>query len=327
MNRSITDRIFAEYDSMRSREEVLRNERVRRVHEKFPELEKIRQEITRIGTECALAVAKEPDREDEIRKSLRGRLDELTERRDEILRENGVPSDYDRVRFNCPICRDTGFVGNEKCSCFKAKQTLYSYESSNLSAGMKRSHFSDFDLNYYSAEPGDDGISPRRRAEKSLAEAKKMAEDFDGYEKSLLFYGGTGLGKTFLSGCIANELIGKGYSVLYVRSGKLFSLLESKKFGRHLSQEDEEMISSAAVCDLLVLDDLGAEAPSKFTRSFLYDIIDERILGGKKMVISTNLTLDELSRMYTQRVTSRLFEFFYAMKLTGTDIRRQKMYE
>lgn len=327
MSQSITDKIVAEYESIRSKEDILRKKRVEEAHAKCPELEQIRREIAKTGYMHALELSKHPHKEDEIRKKLLEETKRLEERRIQLLVENNIPTDYDKVRYECPECMDTGFVENKKCKCYKSKLTKYSYERSNLAGHMQNIRFDRFDFRYFSDTPEKDGISPLERIKKIYGEAKQMTENFDEYKRSFLYFGDTGSGKTFLAGCIANALIEQGYSVLYITAGKLFELMENKKYGRSRDISDDELIETAYSCDLLVLDDLGAEFPSKLRQAFAYDILNERLLAGRKMVINTNLNLDELSKEYSQRFVSRLFEHFYAMRFVVKDIRKQKMYE
>jgi len=327
MGQNITDRIFSEYDEMRSRAVVLRDKRIEKYHGKFPELKEIKDEITAAGIEHAMKMANNPDDEDKIRLSLESVLDELNKRKRQIIAENDIPEDYDKIRYNCNLCGDTGFVENEKCRCYKAKLTDYAYERSNLSVYMKAASFEKFDFSYFSDEPEKDGISPLDRIKKAYNEAVKMCNSFDEYRKSFLYFGDTGLGKTYLSSCIANTLIEKGYSVLYITSNRLFDVMENKKFNRIRSEEEAETATMIYDCDLLIIDDLGTEVINKMTPAFLHDIVNERIMADKKMIISTNLSPDELSKNYTPRLVSRLFEYFYALKFIGMDIRKQKMYE
>ncbi len=327
MSQSITDKIVAEYESIRSRENMLRKKRVEEAHAMCPELEEIRKEIAATGYQHALELSKNPHKEDEIRKKLLVEIEKLEERRSKLLLENNIPLDYDKVHYECSACMDTGFVENKKCKCYKTKLTKYSYERSNLSGHMQDISFDKFDFKYFPDTPEKDGISPLERIKKIYTEAKQMSENFDDYKRSFLYFGDTGSGKTFLAGCIANSLIEQGYSVLYITAGKLFELMENKKYARSRDISDDELIDTAYSCDLLVLDDLGAEFPSKLRQAFAYDILNERLLAGRKMVINTNLSLDELSREYSQRFVSRLFEHFYAMRFVVKDIRKQKMYE
>lgn len=327
MAQSITDKISAEYDNIRSQEALLRNQRVSKYHAQFPELEQIRTQIASAGYNHAMELAKNPEKEEEIRTRLEKEIDSLEKRKEKILTQNNIPKDYDKIRFRCSICQDTGFADNEKCRCYKAKLTKYSYEQSNLSMHMQGISFDNFNLKYFSDKPDKDGISPLQRIEKALTEAKNMADNFDDYKKSFLYFGSTGSGKTFLAGCIANSLINKGYSVLYVTAGKLFEMMENKKYNRPRELSEDDLISTAYTCDLLIMDDLGCEFPSKLKAAFAYDILNERLLAGKKLIINTNLDPDQLASEYTQRFVSRLFEHFYAMRFTSTDIRKQKMYE
>lgn len=327
MAQSISDKISAEYDSIRSQEALQRNQRISEIHKKFPELEQIRSQIASSGYRHAMELSKDPLKENEIRQKLHDEVDGLEKRRKEILEENNIPEDYDKIRFRCELCQDTGYVENEKCRCYKAKLAKYAYEQSNLSKHMQGISFDKFNLKYFSDEADKDGISALQRIEKALAEAKNMASDFDNYKKSFLYFGSPGSGKTFLAGCIANSLIEQGYSVLYVTAGKLFEMMENKKYGRPRELSEDDLISTAYTCDLLILDDLGNEFPSKLKSAFAYDILNERLLAGKKLIINTNLTLDQLSDEYSQRFVSRLFEHFYALRFTCTDIRKQKMYE
>lgn len=326
MAQNITDKILAEYDQIRSREGLLRNSRVESAHGRYPELADIKKEITAAGMVLATGIASSPEKADKLKAEYDKKVDALQKRKLQILSEGGIAEDYDKIHYECEACQDTGYISNEKCKCFKLKKIKYAYENSNLSEKMKNSTFENFKMSYYSDEKDAGGISDKMRAEKALAASKNIASNLEEYEKSLLFVGNVGLGKTFLSGCIANELIKQGYSVLYIRSSTLFTIFEDKKFGK-ISEKDSDMVDMVYDCDMLIIDDLGTEIPSKFTASFLHDIVNERMLHGKKLIISTNFSSDELSKLYTPRFISRLYENFFVFKLTGMDIRKRIAHE
>lgn len=327
MAKSLTEKILTDLSQKKSAEVLERNHRMNKVHAKVPRLGEIKKEITAAGTALAMGIASGQKSEETLLSEYNRKIERLNKERKELIDKFGISPDYDKVRYACELCEDTGYVGNEKCRCLISKITEALYDKSNLSENMRKHTFDDFSLNYYSDLPDKNGISDRKRAEKALAEAKLISRDIKNYDRSIVFFGNSGLGKTFLSGCIARELIEKGYSVLYERSSRIFSTLEMKKFGKKSDDMTEEFISGIYSCDLLIIDDLGTEIPSKYTAAFLYDIINDRLLADKKTVLSTNLSMEELSRAYTPRLMSRMFESFYALKLTGTDIRRQKSYE
>ena len=327
MSQTISDRILAEYDNIRSKEEMLKIQRIEKFHLQVPRLAEIRNEIASLGHKYAIELSKNPQDEDNIRIKLNSETDKLKKEKLKLLKENNIPEDYDKTRYHCSICQDTGYVENERCKCYKAKLTEYAYERSNLSNHMKEISFDKFNFKYFSDVADKDGVSALQRIQKAHSEAMKMVDDFDNYEKSFLYFGTPGSGKTFLCGCIATSLIEKGYNVLYITASKLFELMENKKYNRQRDTADDELIDTAYSCDLLILDDLGTEFPSKLRPSFAYDILNERLLAGKKIILSTGLSVDGLSNEYGQRFVSRLFEHFYALRFSADDIRKQKMYE
>ena len=138
----------------------------------------------------------------------------------------------------------------------------------------------------------------------------------------MVFYGPTGLGKTFLSGAVAKELMDRGKTVVYLRAARLFSVYEDYKFGRNT---DKNVIDNIYNTDLLIIDDLGTEVQDKKNLSFLFDVVNERTANGKKIIISTNLEISEITKLYSMRFTSRLYEYFMMYRFYGEDIRIQKL--
>ena len=210
------------------------------------------------------------------------------------------------------------------CSCLEKfcqeeqRKNLTSLLSANLSS------FDDFSLDYYNTIPDHTlGISPREQMEMVYETCVDYARKFSLRSKSLLMNGGTGLGKTFLSACIARQVVSMGFSVVYDTAIHVFSCLEKEKFG-NADAEEKRMAQRIMECDLLILDDLGTEMSTSFISPALYGIINGRILENKPTIISTNLTLGELSRRYTPQIASRLMGEYISLVFIGQDIRLQK---
>ncbi len=250
---------------------------------------------------------------------------DLQERRGMELLRAGLPMDYLDEKYICPKCRDTGYRGTELCSCL---MELYRDEQRrDLSALLKLGEdtFDTFDLSYYSDQPDPaTGVSPRSVMETVYETCREYARKFSQNSMNLFLQGGTGLGKTFLSTCIARVVSERGFSVVYDTATGAFAKYEAEKFGRGDQQEARSDIKRLENCDLLILDDLGTEFPTAFVTSALYTLLNTRVAGGKKTVISSNLTVDELAQRYSAPIMSRLMGEFYCIKFAGTDIRPLK---
>lgn len=218
----------------------------------------------------------------------------------------------------CQNCGGSGFMGSTMCSCLKA---ICRQEQKNviakLTTGAER--FENFRLDYYSQKPDSNlGVSPRQVMEKILAYTKRYTENFTP-GMNLLFVGNTGLGKTFLSACIANEMTDKGYSVAYESAPQLFEKLNRNHFTP--DEESARQVQELKTCDLLILDDLGTEMTNSFVISALYALVNDRLLSGKSMVISTNLNISEIAQRYSPQIASRLQGGFKNLVFLGEDIR------
>lgn len=268
-----------------------------------------------VGEMAAAAMGNGRPVEDIRRESL-----ELQAQRAELLVENGWPIDWLDGAWDCPKCRDTGYVEGRACRCL-----LDLYEArraEDLSALLKLGdeRFESFDLTYYSDAPDrETGISPRQQMETVFGFCRDYAAHFGKSSVSLLFRGGTGLGKTFLSACIAREVSEKGFSVVYETAVSALSAYEAQKF--HPSDEAEAKVHRLQGCELLILDDLGTEMVTEFTRSALYTLINARLLAGKKTIISTNLSAGDMARIYTPQICSRLEGEYQDLPFAGSDIR------
>ncbi len=225
----------------------------------------------------------------------------------------------------CTVCGGTGYVGSTMCECLRELCRQEQKKEVSILAGSKES-FQQFRLEYYPDEPNPKtGYSPRDIMEKIFHTCRRYALTFSPSAGNLLFIGGTGLGKTFLSACIARTVADRGYSVAYETSSHLFGKLEQAKFSP--TEESRREAARLMECDLLIVDDLGTEMPGQFVTAALYSLVNDRILEGKPMVISTNLNVDEMARRYSPQIASRLHGGFTRLTFVGEDIRIKKSKE
>lgn len=251
----------------------------------------------------------------------------LQAERAERLVENGWPLDYLDGAWQCPKCRDTGFVEGRACACLLA---LYEQEKAkDLSALLKlgEESFGSFDLGLYSDRPDpSSGISPRQTMELVFDTCYDYALGFGPDSQNLLFRGGTGLGKTFLSACIARVVSERGHSVVYDTAVSALGAFENRRFARSESDaaEADQRVRRLLDSELVIVDDLGTEMVTEMTKSALYTLINSRLIARKKTIISTNLTQKELARRYTPQIVSRLEGEYQVLSFAGSDIRQIK---
>lgn len=301
----------------RSRALAEREDRHRIAVESVPEILETEERMSAAGLATIKALGMGAvDAKEYIRKLSEINLNAQAQRR-MFLKKAGFPEDWLDVHYSCPKCEDKGFVNGIMCDCFKdlLKSLEYKKLCSKLPVGSCR--FDNFKLDYY---PDGAGTSPRRRMESVLNYCKTYATDFSRRSPSLLLYGKTGLGKTHLSLAVAGKAVESGYGVIYTSAQNLFNKLEKEKFGRSDGNTEETILD----CDLLIIDDLGAEFTTQFTVSALYNIINSRELEGKPTIISTNLTPEQLTSTYSERITSRILSNFVMLYFDGSDIRQIK---
>ena len=227
------------------------------------------------------------------------------------------------IEYDCSVCNDKGYVNGKICGCVKKIASFLITEELSHEMPIDRSRFDNFNLKYYPDKDGADG-NPRRRMTAVLKVCREYALKFDpANSPNLLFMGNTGLGKTHLTLAVAAEIIDKGFIPVYGAAENLFSLIEKEKFSGENRGAYDAMIKS----DLLIIDDLGAEMATSFTKSALYNLINTRLLSGRPTIINTNLTMKEIEARYTARISSRLIGNFEAYKFIGADIRQQKALE
>ena len=321
----LLNEIEAEYEELRQNNAIDLQNRKRAVFMKVPRLEEIDTEIKSLGLKLykiALSGGDVKPQIDELRASQK----KLLTVKKALLIENGYSEDELSERYSCNMCKDTGSVDAKPCTCYKKRLVEKAYEQSNLSAQLTHQSFDTFDMSLYSNEVDERyGVSPKEHIGRIISICKEFISDFDNIKMSLLFWGEPGLGKTFLSTCIAKELISTNHSVIYETAYKTFSMLEDLKFKRNENAEKLKFkVDKLYSCDLLILDDLGSEFSTQYTTAALFDIINSRLISGKKTVINTNLSLDELKKKYGERVISRIYGHFKVIQFIGDDIRLDK---
>ena len=235
-----------------------------------------------------------------------------------ILAKEGLPANGLEPRYTCPVCEDTGFVDRHACACLAALLREQACRRLSYAGAMKQASFDALRLDYYPDTPDAAGVVPRARMREVLAYCRGYAEDFDAASPSLLLRGPTGTGKTHVSLAIAHTAIDRGFGVVYGPVQNLLHRLEKEHFGREGGNSEEVM----SQCDLLVLDDLGAEFASPFYTSCVYNLINGRMLEGRPTIISTNLNQHELMDRYGEQITSRLVGTFVPLVFVGKDIRQ-----
>ena len=219
----------------------------------------------------------------------------------------------------CDKCGGSGYIGSNMCECLTELCRQEQKKEVSVLSGSREA-FNQFRLDYYPDRIDPKyGASPRTIMERNLKICRTYALTFAPSVGNLLFVGGTGLGKTFLSACIARAVADRGYSVVYESAGHLFGKLEQAKFSP--SEETRREAARFTECDLLILDDLGTEMPGQFVTAAFYTLLNDRILAGKPMVISTNLNIDEAARRYSPQIASRLQGSFQGLTFVGEDIR------
>lgn len=253
---------------------------------------------------------------------LREELADLREQKALLIRAKGYPEDYLELHYRCPDCKDTGWRQGRKCHCFLRAQMKLLYAQSNLDHVLDQENFSRLSYDYYDGSEiiPELGLTNADYMRRVVAGCREFAADFDRKKENLLFTGSTGVGKTFLTNCIAKELIDSGHSVIYLSAGDLFEVFSRNKFDYDTPEDMRDTYRYILDCDLLIIDDLGTELNNSFTSSQLFYCINERMNMSRSTIISTNLSLKQLRDSYTDRVTSRIMRY-RIIPLYGRDIR------
>lgn len=315
--------IMRDYQRQQAKNQQDLSDRIQEIYGRFPQFAEIDARIASASTSCARAMLL--DGADCVG-NLRTQVAGLASRKTELLVNAGYPSDYLEMQYRCPDCQDTGYIGTEKCHCFRQAIIDLLYTQSNLREILEEENFNTFSLAYYSDRIVDPvtGLTARQTARRTSDECRRFVRDFDQKFENIFLYGDTGLGKTFLSHCIARELLDSTHSVIYFSAFRLFELFADSAFGRSDSSSQSELEQHIFECDFLIIDDLGTELVNSFVSSQLFLVLNERILRKKSTLISTNLAIGTFADTYSERVFSRISSNYLMLKLIGDDIRLQK---
>ena len=320
LNNSQYDAIMRDYQRLQSLHRHELDDRIQDAYQRFPRLQEIQAQIASESVTCGRQLL---GGDEQALERLKEHIHCLSQERAAILQKGGYPSDYLELTYTCPHCKDTGYIGNQKCQCFKKAEIDLLYTQSNLQGILEEENFSTFSYDYYSNEIKDaSGKTSLERIHRVTDICHQFIRDFDQTFSNLFFYGDTGVGKTYLSHCIAKELIQRSYFVLYFSSFDLFDLLAKNTFKKDTAASD--MAEYIANCDLLIIDDLGTELVNSFVASQLFFCVNERIINHKSTIISTNLTMENFLETYSERIFSRISSNYTMLKLIGNDIRIQK---
>ena len=294
-------------------------ERKKEILSKFPEYARLEQELAQTMYDVIAVAMNGGENREKRLNAIKCKNLEIQSKMSEILVKNGFSSDYLKPLYVCPICRDTGSVDGNWCSCIKRAAVKFAADDLNENGLLCR--FEDFNLSLYSDENDPQlGCSPREAMKNNFVDCVKFVEKFNGMGSGIFMIGATGLGKTHLSLSIANELIKKGFSVVYNSVPELVRKLNSEQFGK-VEGDTMQIIND---CDLLILDDLGSEHSTEYSASLVYQLINSRLSRNKPVIASTNLNENEIKNRYQDRIWSRLFSM-RVLLFYGTDNRLKTM--
>lgn len=311
----------SQYDAiMRSYEEKQRAARHRlehnteTVYRQIPDYEALDRQVASISIEQGRKLL---GGNENALQELKQRLKELSEKKSALLRTYGFPDDYLSPVYACGKCRDTGYIGSQKCSCFRAEEINLIYEQSHIQNLLLTENFGSLSYDYYAGEDLE-------KFAKAVQICQNFVKSFNKDYRNLFFYGTVGTGKSFLSCCIAKELIDQGNLVIYFSASQLFDILSRSTFDRESAEAASGISDDICDCDLLIIDDLGTELTNSFVSSQLFSCLNNRHLRKKATIITTNLSLGELRDRYSDRIFSRITSHYDICKLTGRDIRMLK---
>ncbi len=325
-NRAYKETVL-ELEQRRLRAKELEEKRRDDVYRQIPELEEIKRKISLTSFEITKAlIHTNPEEAKKLVNELKESNMILREQEIYLLNKHGYDARYLKDVYTCPICEDRGFVDNKKCGCFQQLMIEKLYKLSNIRDIIKDENFETFDIQFFSEVQKYNGVTPRQVMSNNYKVAERFIAEFETVYKNLFMYGAVGLGKSFLCHCIAKDLLDRGHTVLYITAIDLFKILEAYKFRGDENPHTIDLIEYLTQAELLIIDDLGTEVTSQFTSSELFNIINKRHSERKHTIISTNIALNEIEKIYSHRLESRFLGNFELMQFVGEDIRLQKKF-
>lgn len=313
-----------EYETLRFQNHQLQNDHIREVREAIPRIAEIDDMIRDLTIDAALNHDNPVDKT-----QLVDQTQSLIKEKHALLTAAGYPADYLSPIYTCKKCRDTGYIGNDPCECLKQRFIARQYAQSNLGQKLDTENFRTFRLDYYSNQPdGIHELTPRENIENIYHSLQTYISDFPAYlqgstsgKGNILFYGMTGVGKSFFSSCVAKELLDMGYAVLYTSAGTMFEQIGDVVMNKYQLPGSQDFYQAVTNCNVLIIDDLGTEMSNNFTNTYLYTLMNDRLLRRKATIISTNLSLTGLQNRYSERISSRIFDSYLIYLIYGEDIR------
>ncbi|MFR3835018.1 MAG: ATP-binding protein [Eubacterium sp.] len=325
LTREQFDIIYNKYNNRRLDNSIKQDKRLKEVYEKVPAIKECDLKISSLAVNAARSAL---NGDTSLKDNLKENIAQVSNQKRALLLANGFSGDYLEPIYDCPICEDTGFVNGQPCQCLQKEVIKSLYTTKELNDILQKENFNTFDFSLYSNDFIDDttGLAALDNIKEVVTFCKGFVDKFDNIDNnSILFYGRAGSGKTFLINCIANELINKSYTVLYLSAVSFFDLLSKVTFNKGESAAIGQITKHELLqCDVLIVDDLGSEMANSFTVSALFDCLNYRLIHHKSTIISTNYSMTELNELYTDRIFSRILGNYNTFKIFGDDIRTKK---